>query len=249
MKKPVISVQRVTKSFVLTDTVRTEQNIRELFAFRRQPKHELARKVVLEDVSFDVFQSDRISVVGRNGAGKSTLLKIISRVLTPNSGRVESSGRIVSLLELGTGMSSELTGRDNIYFYGAIMGMKKKEVDKIYDEIVDFAGLGDYMDQPLKYYSSGMSQRLAFSAAFAIVPNILVADEGLSVGDLEFNEKSRKKLEELNRAGTTLLLVSHDLSTMSYLTERSIWLEDGKVKMDGETQTVLDAYTNAYSTV
>ena len=246
MKKPTISVQHLTKSFVLTDNARIDQNFRELFTFDNLLKRKQARKVVLEDISFDVFEGDRVSVLGRNGAGKSTLLKIISRVLLPDSGQVELSGRIVALLELGTGMSPELTGRDNLYFYGAVMGMKKKEVDKIYDEVVDFSGLGEYMDQPLKYYSSGMAQRLAFSAAFAIVPNILVVDEGLSVGDLEFNRKSWKKLEELNRVGTTLLLVSHQLNTVSRLTTRSIWLEDGKVKMDGETQTVLDAYRNAY---
>jgi lipopolysaccharide transport system ATP-binding protein len=193
----------------------------------------------LKDVSFDVKHGEVLGIIGRNGAGKSTLLKILSRVTGPTSGEVRVKGRIASLLEVGTGFHPELTGRENVFLNGAILGMTKAEIRKKLDEIVDFSGIEKFIDTPVKRYSSGMYVRLAFSVAAHLEPEILIVDEVLSVGDAAFREKCLGKMQDVNRSeGRTVLLVSHDMATVEALCKRGLVLETGNITFDGE---ILDA--------
>lgn len=199
-------------------------------------------KKVLDNISFSLMPGERVSLCGRNGAGKSTLLKIISRVIQPDEGQVIVAGKTASLLELGIGFNPELTGVENVYFYGALMGKNKREVDLIFDEICDFADIGDDIGRPVKSYSSGMFQRLAFASAFATRPDILIADEGLSVGDIAFQQKCYTKIDSLAANGTTILVVSHSSEAILRITDRTIWLEGGHIHMDGATHEVDEQY-------
>jgi lipopolysaccharide transport system ATP-binding protein len=197
----------------------------------------------LRDVSFDVPKGQIVGVVGRNGAGKSTLLKILSRITEPTEGEVAIWGRVNSLLEVGTGFHPELTGRENVYLNGAILGMSRAEITRKFGEIVAFAEVEKFLDTPVKHYSSGMHMRLAFSVAAHLDPEILVIDEVLSVGDAEFQRKCMVKMSEVVKAGTrTILLVSHNLDTMERLCRRVYWLERGRVRACGEPSAVLAAY-------
>jgi lipopolysaccharide transport system ATP-binding protein len=196
----------------------------------------------LTDVSFSVAQGEVVGVIGRNGAGKSTLLKILSRITEPSSGRVCISGRVASLLEVGTGFHPELTGRENILLNGAILGMTRLEIKKRFDEIVEFAEVEKFLDTPVKRYSSGMYVRLAFAVAAHLEPEILIVDEVLAVGDFEFQRKCLGKIGEIATGGRTVLFVSHNMSAVRSLCNRAIWLAGGKVAMSGECQTVLDGY-------
>src|SRR6266852_1486120 len=196
----------------------------------------------LRNVSFDLREGEVLGLIGRNGAGKSTLLKILSRVTEPTNGYADIEGRIGSLLEVGTGFHPELTGRENTYLNGAILGMGKKEIDRKFDEIVAFAEVGDFIDTPLKHYSSGMQMRLAFAVAAHFEPQILLVDEVLAVGDLAFQKKCLGKMGEVAHAGRTIVFVSHNLSAINTLCPRSILMEHGGVVMDGDTSDVLTAY-------
>ncbi|MGA9347278.1 MAG: ABC transporter ATP-binding protein [Anaerolineae bacterium] len=184
----------------------------------------------LRDVSFEVQQGEVLGIIGRNGAGKSTLLKILSRVTAPTSGQVKIKGRVASLLEVGTGFHPELTGRENIYLNGAILGMKKAEIERKFDEIVAFAEIEKFIDTPVKRYSSGMYVRLAFAVAAHLEPEILLVDEVLAVGDAAFQKKCLGKMEEVGRQGRTVLFVSHNMSAITRLCPQSIWLENGRIK-------------------
>ena len=200
----------------------------------------------LRDVSFEVKQGEVLGIIGRNGAGKSTLLKILSRVTTPTSGNIKVKGRIASLLEVGTGFHPELTGRENIFLNGAILGMRKVEIASKFDEIVEFSGCERYIDTPVKRYSSGMYVRLAFAVAAHSESEILVVDEVLAVGDVEFQSRCLNKMQGISRSdGRTVLFVSHDLGAAQRLCPRSILLEKGQVVMDGETSAVIDRYLNS----
>jgi len=197
----------------------------------------------LKDISFEVQPGEVLGIIGRNGAGKSTLLKILSRVTQPSTGRIEMHGRVASLLEVGTGLHPDLTGRENIYLNGAILGMNKKEIDRKLDEIIDFAGVERYIDTPVKRYSSGMHVRLGFAVAAHLEPEILIVDEVLAVGDAEFQKKCLGKMESISKeGGRTVLFVSHNLPSVEALCSRVIVLQNGLIDFIGETATGIGAY-------
>ena len=192
----------------------------------------------LKDVSFEVKKGEVLGVVGHNGAGKSTLLKVISGILKPTNGTVQVSGRVVPMLELGSGFDFDLTGRENIFLNGAILGLSERYLEEKYDEIVEFSELGRFIDVPIRNYSSGMLMRLAFSVSSVIDPDILIVDEILAVGDAPFQEKSKRRMMELMGGGTTVLFVSHNIDQIREMCSRVVWLEHGQVRMAGETDTV-----------
>ncbi len=196
----------------------------------------------LRDVSFDVPRGQVLGIVGHNGAGKSTLLKILSRITSPTFGHAEIRGRVSSLLEVGTGFHQELTGRENVYLNGTILGMRKREVDEVFDDIVDFSGVGRFLDTPVKRYSSGMKVRLAFAVAAHLEPEILIVDEVLSVGDAEFQRKCIGKMEAIGEAGRTILFVSHNMSAVTRMCHRVLMMEKGQVRLDGPATEVVSEY-------
>jgi len=196
----------------------------------------------LKDVTFDVQQGDRVGIIGRNGAGKSTLLKILSRITGPTSGRVSIKGRVASLLEVGTGFHPELTGRENIFLNGAILGMSKAEIKQKFDEIVAFSEVEKFLDTPVKRFSSGMYVRLAFSVAAHLEPEILIVDEVLAVGDAQFQKKCLGKMKEVGKEGRTVLFVSHNMAMISNLCQKGIYLDSGKVITKGEVSMVIRQY-------
>lgn len=199
----------------------------------------------LRDVSFEVKHGEVLGIVGHNGAGKSTLLKILSRITQPTSGTADLYGRVSSLLEVGTGFHSELTGRENIYLNAAMLGMRRQEVQRKFDEIVAFSGVEQFIDTPVKRYSSGMYVRLAFAVAAHLEPEILIVDEVLAVGDASFQQKCLGKMEEVSRSGRTVLIVSHNMTVIEGLCERAILLEKGRVARIGATQEVVQGYADA----
>lgn len=197
----------------------------------------------LRDVSFDINRGERIGIIGRNGAGKSTLLKILSRITEPTKGQVAIKGRVASLLEVGTGFHPELTGRENIFLNGAILGMSRLEIKRKFDEIVAFAEIERFLDTPVKHYSSGMYVRLAFAVAAHMEPDILVIDEVLAVGDVQFQKKCMGKMEDVSvKEGRTVLFVSHNMQAIQRLCERAVWLEKGIYFLDGKSDEVVNSY-------
>jgi lipopolysaccharide transport system ATP-binding protein len=206
------------------------------------------RFCALKDISFDVCQGDIVGIIGRNGAGKSTLLKIISRVTAPTKGSIRIRGRVASLLEVGTGFHPELTGSENIFLNGAILGMRKNEIEQKFEEIVRFSEIDKFIDTPVKRYSSGMYVRLAFAVAAHLEPEILLVDEVLAVGDAQFQKKCLGKMDEVAKEGRTVLFVSHQMGAIQKLCTGCLLLENGKVKMEGPVEEVIDAYLN-YSAV
>jgi lipopolysaccharide transport system ATP-binding protein len=196
----------------------------------------------LEDVSFEVKRGEAVGVIGRNGAGKSTLLKLLSRVTEPTKGEINILGRVGSLLEVGTGFHPELTGRENTYLNGALLGMSRREIARKFDEIVAFANIERFLDTPVKYYSSGMYMRLAFAVAAHLEPEILIVDEVLAVGDAEFQRKCLGKMGEVTHSGRTVLFVSHNMGTINRLCARAVWLDAGKLRGIGETQAIVTSY-------
>ena len=196
----------------------------------------------LRNISFDVCRGEVVGIIGRNGAGKSTLLKTISGIITPAEGKVERIAPVVPMLELGSGFDYELSGEENIYLNGAVLGYKKKFIDQYYQEIIDYCEIGSFIKMPLKTYSSGMIARLAFSIATVVKPEILIVDEILAVGDEKFQEKSYRRMMELLTTGTTVLFVSHNLDQIRKMCSKAVWLEGGQMKMCGDTQAVCDAY-------
>jgi len=213
-------------------------------ARRPKPEHLWA----LRDVSFEVGRGEVVGIIGRNGAGKSTLLKLLSRITEPTTGRAEIRGRVGSLLEVGTGFHHELTGRENIYLNGAILGMRKVEIDRKFDEIVEFAEIEKFLDTPVKHYSSGMYVRLAFAVAAHLEPEILLVDEVLAVGDAAFQAKCLRKMGEVSEAGRTILFVSHNLPVVQKLCPRAILFEDGRTTGDGPASQIIDAYLSGATT-
>jgi lipopolysaccharide transport system ATP-binding protein len=196
----------------------------------------------LRDVSFEVPEGQVLGVIGRNGAGKSTLLKILTRIAAPTVGRAEIRGRVGSLLEVGTGFNAELTGRENVYLNGAILGMKRREIERRFDDIVEFSGVEKFIDTPVKRYSSGMYVRLAFAVAAHLEPEILFVDEVLSVGDAEFQRRCLGRMEELGNEGRTVLFVSHALPAIAQLCDRAIWIDGGRMVGDGRPAEVIANY-------
>lgn len=198
----------------------------------------------LRDLSLEINRGDRVGIIGRNGAGKSTLLKILSRITEPTKGRIKIAGRVASLLEVGTGFHPELTGRENIFLNGAILGMTRWEIQSKFDEIVDFAGTEQFLDTPVKRYSSGMYVRLAFSVAAHLESEILIVDEVLAVGDSQFQKKCMGKMQEIGKNDRTVLFVSHNIAAVSNLCEKGIYLNSGKLHTTGTTNDVINAYIN-----
>jgi lipopolysaccharide transport system ATP-binding protein len=212
----------------------------------RRPEHEEAFWA-LKDVSFEVRQGEVLGLIGRNGAGKSTLLKILSRITRPTRGYATIRGRVGSLLEVGTGFHPELTGRENAFLNGAILGMSKREIAHKFDEIVAFAELEKFIDTPVKHYSSGMYVRLAFAVAAHLEPEILIVDEVLAVGDINFQKKCLGKMGDVARAGRTVVLVSHQLNQIRRLCQRVVWIDDGRIRQEGNAHGVVNAYEAAMS--
>jgi lipopolysaccharide transport system ATP-binding protein len=203
----------------------------------------------LEDISFQVNHGEVLGIIGHNGAGKSTLLKILSRITEPTKGKADIFGRVTSLLEVGTGFHSELTGRENIFLNAAMLGMRRAEVQSKFDEIVEFSGVGGFIDTPVKRYSSGMYVRLAFAVAAHLEPEILIVDEVLAVGDASFQQKCLGKMEEVSRSGRTVLIVSHNMTVIEGLCERAILLEKGGIAKEGDAREVLKGYADAVTSL
>lgn len=201
--------------------------------------------VALNDVSFNVKKGEVLGLIGHNGAGKSTILKVISGILRPTTGSVALYGNVVPMLELGSGFDMEMTGRENIFLNGAILGYSEEFLNEKYDEIVAFSEIGQFIDIPLRNYSSGMMARLAFSIATVVEPEILIVDEVLAVGDANFQKKSKNRMMELMSGGTTVLFVSHSLEQIREMCDHVVWLDHGCVKMYGDTNEVCDAYQNS----
>lgn len=196
----------------------------------------------LKDVSFQVPEGSTFALIGSNGSGKSTLLKCLAKIYFPDKGKITTHGRMASLLEVGSGFHPELSGRENIYLNGSILGMSKKEIDAKYDEIVDFSGVADFIEQPVKNYSSGMYVRLGFSVAINVNPDILIVDEVLAVGDQAFQEKCGKKFEDFKEQGKTVILVSHSMESVRALCDSAAWLAHGEVKEIGPADRIIDDY-------
>lgn len=233
-----IEVKNLCKNYRVYDSKSSRiRNIINPFA-----KKEVKEFKALTDVSFHVNKGEIVGIIGNNGAGKSTLLKILTGVSFPSSGEVNVNGRVSSLLELGTGFNPELTGEENIYFNGSLMGLTQDEIDKVKDNIIEFADIGEFINQPVKSYSSGMYARLAFAVAININPDILIVDEILSVGDVGFQKKCMDKFNEFKEAGKTVLYVSHGLETVQTFCERAIWLEKGRVVDIGPSFDIVEKY-------
>ena len=196
----------------------------------------------LKDISFEVQKGETLGIIGPNGSGKSTILKLIAGVMAPNSGSVAVHGKIAPLIELGAGFHPELSGRENIYLNATILGLRRKEIDAKFNEIVNFADLGEFIDTPIKHYSSGMYMRLAFAVAVHTTPDILLMDEILAVGDVTFQKKCFKKMEEFRKSGVTIVFISHSLEMVGDFCERTIFLEEGKLKKIGRTDEVIAFY-------
>lgn len=228
----------------ITAPVRNLAKLRRLTKFKDNPSSNDEEDVIwaLKDVSFEVNEGEVLGIIGRNGAGKSTLLKILSRITEPTSGYIDIHGRISSLLEVGTGFHPELTGRENIFLNGAILGMRKREIEEKFDEIVKFAEIEKFIDTPVKRYSSGMYVRLAFAVAAHLEPEILVVDEVLAVGDADFQRKCLGKMGEVAKGGRTVIFVSHNMGAISELCQRTVLLREGKIIEDGPTKQVVGKY-------
>lgn len=244
MAGKIVEVVDVSMQFKLEQN--KEKSLKGFMVAALQKKIQYEIFQALEDISFSVKKGEVLGIIGKNGAGKSTLLKIISGIMKPTKGKVEVKGNIVPMLELGSGFDFELTGRENIFLNGAILGYSKEYLKQKYKEIVDFSELERFIDTPIRNYSSGMMMRLAFSIATVVNPEVLIVDEILSVGDASFQEKSRTRMLELMGGGTTVFFVSHDLSQIEAMCNRVLWLQEGKVKMIGNTEAVCAAYKNCY---
>src|SRR5258707_15749714 len=249
MSAPVIYGEGLSKEY--RRGLQVDDGLRHsLEAFLRSPLWSLRSKKeetfwALKDVSLQVKEGEVLGLIGRNGAGKTTLLKILSRITRPTTGWAEIHGRVGSLLEVGTGFHPELTGRENTFLSGAILGMGKAEIARKFDEIVAFAELEKFIDTPVKHYSSGMYVRLAFAVAAHLEPEILLVDEVLAVGDINFQKKCLGKMGDVARAGRTVVLVSHQLNQIRRLCHRVIWIDDGGLRLDGNTHEVVSAYESA----
>lgn len=238
----VIKVENLSKLYRLGGA--SHNSLRDaLMSFVKNPKRDKKRELwALKDINFEVKDGETLGIIGHNGAGKSTLLKILSRITKPTRGEIEIRGRVGSLLEVGTGFHNELSGRENIYLNGAILGMKRAEIEKKFDEIVAFSEVEKFLDTPVKHYSSGMYMRLAFSVAAHLDPEVLIVDEVLAVGDISFQKKCLNKMRDFSETGRTVLFVSHDMQSIARLCKRAIWMKGGNIIADGGTNDVVGQY-------
>lgn len=233
-----IKVSHMTKNFKLySDKPNT---LKERIV--RGWKNKTEVRTVLKDINLEIKKGETVALIGVNGSGKSTLLKLMTKIIYPNKGTLKTYGKLTSLLELGAGFHPDFTGRENIYFNAAIFGLTRQEIDARLQSIIDFSELGDFIDSPVRTYSSGMYMRLAFSVAINVDAEILLIDEILAVGDQHFQEKCFAKLEELAKSNMTIVIVSHSLGSIRKLCNRAIWINNGEVAMDGEASKVIDAY-------
>ncbi len=233
-----IVVEHVYKTFnVYLDKA---NSIKEKVLFWNRNKKE--KREVLKDINLTIKNGEAVALIGVNGSGKSTLLKLMTKIIYPNKGKITTVGKLTSLLELGAGFHPDFSGRENIYFNASIFGLTKKEIDNRIDKIIEFSELEQYIDNPIRTYSSGMYMRLAFSVAINVDADILLVDEILSVGDQHFQEKCLNKMKELKNEGKTMVFVTHGLGSAKELCDRAIWLNNGKIEMDGNTSDVIDAY-------
>ena len=234
-----IKVSNVYKSFtVYYDRANTLKE-RLLFLGKRNKKE---KRQILNDINIEIKQGEAVALIGVNGSGKSTLLKLMTKIIYPNKGTIETSGKLTSLLELGAGFHPDFSGRENIYFNASIFGLTRKEIDDRLESIIKFSELENYIDNPVRTYSSGMYMRLAFSVAINVDAEILLIDEILSVGDQHFQEKCFNKMRELRAEGKTMVFVTHSMDAVKQLCDRAIWLYEGELKMDGNTEEVISEY-------
>jgi lipopolysaccharide transport system ATP-binding protein len=254
--KPIIRVHNLSKQYLIGARQTASTSLREtLTAAVRSPLKHLRPEGrgtekfwALKEINFEVQPGEILGIIGRNGAGKSTLLKVLSRITEPTSGRVELYGRLGSLLEVGTGFHPELTGRENIYLNGSILGITRKEIQRKFDEIVTFSEVQKFIDTPVKYYSSGMYVRLAFAIAAHLEPDILVLDEVLAVGDVAFQRKCLGKMGDVSRHGRTVLFVSHNMQAIRSLCDKALWLTEGELHNIGDSAAIVEAYLQASAT-
>ena len=233
-----IQVSDMTKNFkIYSDKPGT---LKERFIFWKNNKKEI--RTVLDQINLNIYKGESVALIGTNGSGKSTLLKLMTKIIYPTKGKIQTYGKLTSLLELGAGFHQDFTGRENIYFNAAIFGLTKKEIDLRLNDIIEFSELGEFIDSPVRTYSSGMYMRLAFSVAINVDAEILLIDEILTVGDQHFQDKCFEKLKELKNSNKTIVIVSHSLEAIKILCDRAIWLFNGELKMDGKTEKVIDEY-------
>lgn len=233
-----IRIRNLYKDFKInSDKTRT---LKEKVLFSKRNKVE--RITILKNIDLDIKKGETVALIGTNGSGKSTLLKLMTRIIYPSKGTIKTYGKLTSLLELGAGFHPDFTGRENIYFNAAIFGLTKAEIEKRIDQIIEFAELGDFIDNPVRTYSSGMYMRLAFSIAINVDAEILLIDEILAVGDQHFQDKCFAKLDELKKSDKTIVIVTHSLDQVKKLCNRAIWIKDGKVEMDGKPNDVVEKY-------
>ena len=233
-----ISVKNVYKTFdVYLDKA---NSLKEKILFWNRNNKE--KREVLKNINLEIREGEAVALIGVNGSGKSTLLKLMTKIIYPNKGQLETYGKLTSLLELGAGFHMDFSGRENIYFNASIFGLTKKEIDKRLQQIIEFSELGEYIDNPVRTYSSGMFMRLAFSVAINVDAEILLVDEILSVGDQHFQEKCLNKMKELREEGKTMVFVTHSMESVRNLCDRAVWLYNGEIRMDGNTNEVVDEY-------
>lgn len=257
MSEPVIQAENISKKYRISlreekaDTLAGQlrktlsypiRNFRQISRLKNLDEHEASIFWALQDINFTVNEGDVLGIIGHNGAGKSTLLKILSRITEPSSGRIRMRGKVSSLLEVGTGFHPELSGRDNVFMNGTLLGMSRREVQRKFDEIVAFAGTEKYIDTPVKFYSSGMKVRLAFAVAAHLDPEILIIDEVLAVGDLSFQQKCLGKMDEVSQGGRTVLFVSHNMDSVKRLCNRGMVMEQGKITYSGNINDAVNSY-------
>ena len=233
-----IKVENVTKSFKLFYD--KPSTLKERLVFWNKKKADL--HTVLKDINLEIKKGETVALIGTNGSGKSTLLKLMTKIIYPTKGELITNGKLTSLLELGAGFHPDFTGRENIYFNAAIFGLTKQEIDARLNEIIEFSELGEFIDSPVRTYSSGMYMRLAFSVAINVDAEILLIDEILAVGDQRFQEKCFSKLEELKESGKTIVIVTHNVCSVKKLCNRAVWLYEGKIRMDGNDDEVINEY-------
>ena len=241
MSTSAVSVEGVSKRFRLY----RERNQSLKAALMRGKRAAFEEFWALRDVSFEIPEGSTFGLIGENGSGKSTLLKCIAKILMPDEGTVTARGRLAALLELGSGFHPELSGRENVYLNGSILGLRRKELEGKFDEIVDFAGIGEFIDQPVKNYSSGMYVRLGFAIAINVDPDVLVVDEVLSVGDASFQDKCAQKFIDFKAAGKTVVLVSHSMSQVQDMCDSAAWLRKGELVMVGDAKPTIKAYLDS----
>jgi lipopolysaccharide transport system ATP-binding protein len=239
---PAVACRGVTKRFYHYDHRTTSLRERFIRTVLRRPIHIRHARFSLEDFDLEVAKGDAVALIGANGSGKSTALRLIAGIYLPSQGVVATCGRIAAIIELGVGFNPELTGEENVQLYAAVMGLSRREVAARFEEIVAFADLGDFIREPVKYYSSGMQARLAFSVVVCVEPDILLVDEVLAVGDEEFRQRCEQRLTRFLESGRTLIVVTHDLDSVSRLCSRAIWLDQGRIRADGPSAEVVEAY-------